>query len=282
MNEVPKTPKRWAHQLTHLLNTVLGSDHFPINVEALALGYSKEVYPDDPVSLVKGRDLPGFEGGLYRAPPGKTGWGIFYNSAISSPGRINFTLAHEFGHYLLHRMSMPDGISCGEEDLLRWDSKYGQVEQQANEFAATLLMPLDDYRRQIDERDKPSFEQLGACADRYGVSLTAVLLRWLEYTLRRACLVISRGGYVLWARSSQRAWKSGLFIKTAGKPPVPVPRHSLAAESVALSSPSNRWHEAGIWFNEECEESVLISDQYDFVMSLLHFSQVKTYEQRKD
>src|SRR6266571_3775794 len=55
------------------------------------------------------------------APPRAKGWGIFYNSAISSEGRINFTLGHEFGHYLIHRLAYPDGIRCGEQDVVRWD-----------------------------------------------------------------------------------------------------------------------------------------------------------------
>jgi len=61
----------------------------------------------------------------------------------------NFTLGHEFGHYLLHRLAYPDGIRCGDRDVIRWESAYGQIEHQANVFAANLLMPLDDFRRQI-------------------------------------------------------------------------------------------------------------------------------------
>jgi len=30
--------------------------------------------------------------------------------------------------------------------VVRWDSEYGQVEHQANLFAANFLMPLDDFR----------------------------------------------------------------------------------------------------------------------------------------
>lgn len=82
MTDSPKTPKKWAYQLTHLLNTVFGNDHFPINVETLALEYSKEVYPDDPVSLVKGKKLPGFEGGLYRAPAGKNRLRVFFTIQV--------------------------------------------------------------------------------------------------------------------------------------------------------------------------------------------------------
>jgi Zn-dependent peptidase ImmA (M78 family) len=73
--------------------------------------------------------------------------GIFFNRGLASAGRISFTLAHELGHYLIHRVAYPNGFRCGDQDVVRWDSEYGQVEHQANVFAANLLMPLDDYRR---------------------------------------------------------------------------------------------------------------------------------------
>ena len=141
------SPKRWANDLTKLLNHVYGSepDRFPVKVEELAKEYSRQRFPDDPVTLVQGAILPGFDGALYRAPEGKKGWGIIYNKAVGSLGRINFTLAHEFGHYLLHREDRPEDIKCSQQEMVHWDSEYGQIERQANEFAATLLMPLGDF-----------------------------------------------------------------------------------------------------------------------------------------
>jgi IrrE N-terminal-like domain len=167
------SPERWAIDISLVLNTVLGKDRFPVDVALVAKEYGAHRYPDDPVSLVIGRSLPGFDGALYRAPAGKKGWGIFYNSAIASEGRINFTLGHEFGHYLIHRLAYPDGIRCGEQDVVRWDSEYGQIEHQANVFSAGLLMPLDDFRRQIAEGDKVDLDMISHCADRYRVSLIA-------------------------------------------------------------------------------------------------------------
>jgi Zn-dependent peptidase ImmA (M78 family) len=123
---------------------------------------------------------------------------------LASAGRINFTLAHELGHYLIHRVAYPNGFQCGDQDVVRWDSEYGQVEHQANVFAANLLMPLDDYRRQIDARTSADLDMISHCADRYRVSLIAALLRWLEYTERRVVLVVSRDGFILWARTSAR------------------------------------------------------------------------------
>jgi hypothetical protein len=56
-------------------------------------------------------------------------------------------------------------------------------------------MPLDDFRRQIAEGDRVDLDMISHCADRYRVSLIAAVLRWLQYTSRRAVLVVSRDGY---------------------------------------------------------------------------------------
>ncbi|MAZ87926.1 MAG: hypothetical protein CL693_09790 [Cellvibrionaceae bacterium] len=266
------TPQKWAFQLTHILNAYAGLDRFPVDVKAVARDFSHQKYPDDPISMVKGAALPNFDGGLYKAPPGKKGWGIVYNNDIESEGRINYTLAHEFGHYLLHRNDYPDGIECGEQDLVRWDSAYGQIEHQANVFAANLLMPLDDYRLQVDAKTKVDLDMIGSCADRYGVSLIAATLRWIEYTENKALIVVSRDGFILWARSSKAAFRAGLFIKTANRPPVAVPQNSLAGGQITSESQrvGVRLPER-VWFNEVCEEMVVFSEQYDFAISVLQF-----------
>jgi hypothetical protein len=267
------SPQRWANTLTLLLNSVHGAaaERFPVKVPDLAQEYSHHRFPDDPVSLVKGGTLPSFDGALYKAPPGKKGWGIIYNSAISSPGRINFTIAHEFGHYLLHRLRFPDGLECGQQDMMRWDTEYGRIEAQANEFAASLLMPLDDFRRQIPGKAKPKLDDLGDCADRYGVSLVAATLRWLQYTERRSVMVVSREGFILWARSSPSALRTGAYFKTVGRAPIPVPAASLAAQPDSMDkSRGEMAHGENVWFAEPCEEITLNSDRYDFTISLLH------------
>jgi hypothetical protein len=216
---------------------------------------------------------------LFRAPAHKKGWGIIYNKTIRSVGRINFTLAHEFGHYLIHRHDYPEGIRCGEQDVVRWDSEYGQVEHQANVFAANLLMPLDDYRRQIDAKAKVDFDMLSHVADRYDVSLIAAILRWLQYTHRRAVLVVSRDGFILWSRASDPALKTGAFFRTS-RGPIEVPATSVVARrdglidgKVGVDMP------AGTWLREEVREMTVFAEQYDFVVTLLLLSNDVRYEQ---
>ncbi len=261
------SPKRWAIDISQVLNKVLGLDHFPINVEQVAREYSRQRFPDDPITLVAGEVLSRFDGALVRSPSGKNGWGIIYNKAIRSPGRINFTLAHEFGHYLLHRLAYPSGLQCGEQDVVRWDSEYGQIEFQANVFASYLLMPLDDFRRQIDPRAEADLELLAACAKRYNVSLIAATLKWLEYTERRAVIVVSRDDFILWARSSTPALKTGAFFRTS-REPIPIPTKSLAGQGVGEESVMEL--QAGVWFKDEpCREMAVLSEQYEFTISLL-------------
>lgn len=265
------SPHRWANSITTMLNAVYGGtpDRFPVNVPQLAQEYSAQRYPHDPITLVKGASLPGFDGALYSAPSGKKGWGIIYNDAIRSAGRINFTLGHEFGHYLLHRLAHPDGLECGDQDMVRWDSEYAHIEQQANEFAVALLMPRDDFSLQISSRMKPTLDDIGRCAKRYDVSLVAATLRWLQLTERRSVLVVSRDGYILWARSSGPALRTGAYFKTAGRPPIAIPSLSIAANPDILNGGFAE-HDEEIWFAEPCEEIALASDHYDFTISLLH------------
>ena len=270
------TPQKWAYQLTHILNAYSSDqERFPIDVKSIAKDFSHHKYPDDPITMIKGDSLPKFDGGLYKAPTGKNGWGIIFNNSMRSEGRINFTLAHEFGHYLLHRLDYPDGIECGEQDLVRWDSAYGQVEHEANVFAANLLMPLDDYRQQIDVKTKINLDMIGHCANRYGVSLIAATLRWIEYTGRRAVIVISRDGFILWARSSKPAFRSGIFFKTSNRPPIPVPENSLAA---GLITNENQLQgiklPTGVWFEESCEEMVIFTELYNFTISVLQLESI--------
>lgn len=263
------SPERCANEISILLNAYKGADRFPVDVIEIATLYSAQRFPDDPISLVVGDNLPNFDGALYRAPQGKKGWGIIYNNRITSEGRINFTLAHEFGHYLLHRVDYPDGLYCSSDKVAQWESAFGQIENQANVFAAALLMPLDDFRRQIPARTEADIDMLSACAERYKVSLLAVCLRWLQYTEKRAVLVVSRDGFILWAKSSGPALRSGAFFRTKG-PPIEVPRGSLAAQPGLVADPRLGLRlPPHTWFGEEVREMAIHSEQYDFAISLL-------------
>lgn len=131
--------------------------------------------------MVKSAKLDGFEGGLFRNSKRKAAWSIVYNDALPVRGRINFVLAHELGHYLRHRRDL-DEFLCSQRDMIEWDREDQVREADANQFGSYLLMPINDFRRQLAGQ-KITLDGLAHCAERYGVSLTAAILKWLEFTV---------------------------------------------------------------------------------------------------
>lgn len=274
--KLPSTPEGWAIHLSKLVKFVHdahGLDRFPIDVATIACDYTRNVYPQTPITLVQGEALgKDFEGALIPNPKSNGEWGIFYNTAISSPGRINFTLAHELGHYLLHRQLSGDPIYCAKRDMWSWDSAYGQMESEANLFASFLLMPLDDFRAQVSGFSRPSVQDFEALRIRYGVSLTAAILKWLQITDSRAMIVVSKDGFIDWSRSSEPLFKSGVFYK-AKQIVIPVPDDSLAGkQDVSDEAQTGKMLGPGIWSKvENVYESVIFSEYHGMAISLLIF-----------
>ena len=60
---------------------------------------------------------------------------IRYPWKISRDRRLNFTLAHEFGHIFLDHLHIPDSCKTPEQILIE--------DEEANEFAGRLLMPAN-------------------------------------------------------------------------------------------------------------------------------------------
>lgn len=265
-----KKPMAEANRLSAMLNQVLGPERFPVNIEELALDYSQRCFPHSPVTKIVGEVLPGFEG-LLKSNKDQSKWLIVYNSAMASPGRKRFTLAHEFGHYLLHRQIQPQFV-CSQQDMEDWDADERAIETEADTFASFLLMPLSDYRKQVAGQ-AISFDLLGHCANRYGVSLTAAALKWIDVADRRAVLVASCDNHLLWARSNRAAFKSGAFFSTR-KRTIEVPHTSLAHSHNCTATRQTESTRAQVWFPREPDtmpltEMTMVSDQYDYTLTLL-------------
>jgi hypothetical protein len=249
-----------AHQL----------DRFPVDVKHLALNAHEIFGWTDPIAKVKAASIKGFEGCLLPNDD-KSQWLLLYNNTLRSSGRIRFTQAHELGHYILHRLAK-DSLRCTEADMVNWSKEEVDLEGQADQFSSYLLMPLDDYRKQIP--DEVDLDVFIACADRYGVSLTAAILKWLDYTTAKALLVCSTDGFINWACSSERALKAGAFIKTKGRV-VPLPPGSLAADGGVQQDRARRNVSAQIWFPHaergmHLTEMKLVAERLGTVITVLH------------
>jgi Zn-dependent peptidase ImmA (M78 family) len=274
-------PLKEANRITQVLDVLFGEDRFdrhPVNIRGLALEYSKQIEPKGPIHVVEERDLEGCMGALVYSEQIPRQWGIAYHKG-QSPGRRAFTVGHEFGHFVLHRTLIETdprfagGIFCDEASILQRDGKG--IEHEADTFAAAVLMPLHDYRRQLPARERPDFERLSRLAERYGVSLTAVTLRWLEYTETRAIMIVSNDGFARWAKPSAAALKSGRFIRTKSVTyelpvgAIAVRREFTEEVKSGIIQPSGTWG-----FPEALIEMCVRSDRYDQEITLLHFDSI--------
>lgn len=89
--------------------------------------------------------------------------------------RQRFTVAHELGHYLLHRSMIGDGIV---DDVLYRSSLSNSLEAEANRLAAEIIMPWTlmekSIKRYSDLGDVAMMEFIAKEAE---VSLTAIKIR---------------------------------------------------------------------------------------------------------
>lgn len=254
-----KNPKNEANKITKVLRTA-GFDHFPIKVREVALEYSKAVCPESPISAIKPVPISNFEGMLKRSHKGDK-WIIGVNEDVASSGRINFTIAHEFAHYILHR-DLKQDFQCLPKDMHTWDALGKKIETEADIFASYLLMPADDFRNQVSGHEL-SIDLLRHCADRYNVSLTAAALKWREITPGRVVVLAAKDGYLDWSSSNERAFKSGAYLATS-KEPVEVPAASVLTRSTRSASGDKARVDARAWFPKEPDGMEII--EYAFVV----------------
>lgn len=97
-----------------------------------------------------------------------------FEIGVNSKHHINrqrFSMAHEYGHYLLHREKIHE-MPAGEQILHR-NGGQNRVESQANRFAAELLMPENLVRKSF----RSSGGRLKKMADYLGVSKESLKYR---------------------------------------------------------------------------------------------------------
>lgn len=174
-----------AEALASALRRDLGITDKFFDLEGLVREAGVEILKGEPAGAVEGMSL---------ALGGREV--IWINQRVTPPARQRFTLAHEFGHHLLGHSVACTGAMIGGpgSDML---------EQEANAFASSLLMPASLFRQDI-KRLSARFELISSLAADYGVSLTAAAIRYVKLTLE-PCALLCVGGTKPWLVKSNRA-----------------------------------------------------------------------------
>lgn len=103
---------------------------------------------------------------------------VFINYAQNRvPERIQFSVAHELGHLFLH-MLRKDGSIDKRREYYRKNNDPNQIEHEANAFAASLLMPREEFFSIcLVNLDSENNIYLDKVAKHFGVSQQAANVR---------------------------------------------------------------------------------------------------------
>lgn len=121
------------------------------------------------------------------------------NQAIDYVPKRNFVVAHEIGHFILHK-NINVLFSDTEKTLSEW-YKNGIHERQANQFAAELLMPSELFKRKLKKR-KLNINLIHEISSFFGTSLTSTFLRYIKHGDYPLMMVFIENGRITWKASS--------------------------------------------------------------------------------
>ena len=224
----------------------------------------KEIKPPAPAPW------SGCEGALVRNPDDAAEWGIFYNGS-ARPERRRFTIAHELGHFVLHRDRQAD-FNCDKSSVYSGSETMAVIEREANVFASNLLMPGDVFGRCING-SRIDLHLLSALAKQFEVSFEALCIRFIQHTSQRAILVCWDNGYLDYECRSKSAVRTRARVRRTEDPQEPLP-NTVAGDGDTAQEWQGVTVSAALWCAEEAPYMKLTEFKHtygerDRVLSLL-------------
>ena len=215
-----KTPEGWAHLINRAIWAWGGLSAYPLDMHAVVRQFASAYVPTVKLDIVL-ENLDSLEGAMILARDERSAT-ILLNDSQRYESRRNFTLAHEFGHFLCHR-SVARQLRCLPDDIGRPHPLSGVAEGEANTFASQILLPPQLVRAAAERPFK--FANIRQLTEQTGASLQASAITCVNLTGRLAGFAVVRDGFVRWGRASAKGLSGGLFFKSA----MQVPDGSIAA-----------------------------------------------------
>lgn len=212
----------------------------------------------------------GCAGALVRNPDDAAEWGIFYDGSARHERR-RFTIAHELGHFVLHRDRQTD-FNCDKTSVFSGSETMAAIEREANVFASNLLMPGDVFGKCIDGAHI-DLHLLSGLAKQFEVSFEAMCIRFIQHTNQRAILVCWDNGYLDYECRSKSAVKTRARVRRTDDPQEPLP-DTVAADGDIAQEWQGITISAALWCPEEAPYMKLTEFKHtyserDRVLSLL-------------
>ena len=118
----------------------------------------------------------------------------------SDERRMRFSIAHELGHWNYHR---GQSFSCRADDWVEGYSTKPIIEQEADEYAANLLMPAFMFNPLARAIKRPNFDSVMDLASLFKTSLTATTIRLVESNTWPLILVSHNAKGLAWFKRSK-------------------------------------------------------------------------------
>lgn len=156
------------------------------------------------------------------------------------PRRKRFSIAHELGHWQLHRGL---NLVCGDK-AFRPDQAQRGAEAAANSFAGKLLLPTYLLEPIARKHSKFDFQTIGQIADEFDTSLTATAIRILETRLAPLMLIS-------YSQLCRKWWKKSIDLRddlVAPTEPHPETNAFKLLHTRGYKPSSSRLVDARLWF----------------------------------
>ncbi len=147
-------------------------------------------------------------------------FGILYATDIRSRGFQRFSISHELGHYFIE--GHPEALlSSGVHQSRAGFMSVDPFEQEADYFAAALLMPELPFKKALAEHD-PGLVCIESLCKACETSLTATAIRYSALTSDGVAILCSTGDAIDWCFMSDGLKQAKGFTWVRKGTPVPA------------------------------------------------------------
>ena len=124
---------------------------------------------------------------------------IVINSNIKDKNRRRFVIAHELGHFELHK-NLERFYVCDEKSFMDFHQK-GSQEAEANNFAAELLMPTKIFQSLL-KREPFSVQSIIELSCIFTTSITSTAIKYTQYGNHPIAVFFAQNGIIKWCAKS--------------------------------------------------------------------------------
>jgi len=166
---------------------------------------------------------------------------VTINSRLKPRGVQRFALAHELGHWCLHR-GLSQDFFCSADAMREYRNSGPELE--ANTFASELLIPKSLVAKSL-LKGEPQWAAVRQLSETFAVNQVAAAVRYVELIDEPLIAVISDGRNVRWWRENRRR-TGGLWLESAQN--IEADSFAYYANEEAHTSPQLAEVPWDVWF----------------------------------